>query len=73
MLEFLADAGTPTIIVATKIDKLSKSERSGRVEELAQQAGVEIDQVIPFSAVSGEGRDELAEAIVSLVTGKATT
>ncbi|HEU4995176.1 MAG TPA: ribosome biogenesis GTP-binding protein YihA/YsxC [Gemmatimonadaceae bacterium] len=69
MLEFLADVGTPTIIVATKIDKLSKAERAGRVEELARQAGVEIDQVIPFSAVSGEGRDELAEAIVALVGG----
>src|SRR5262245_46814347 len=68
MLEFLADVGTPTIIVATKIDKLTRAERAGRVEELAQQAGVEVDQVIPFSAVSGEGRDELAEAIVALVT-----
>jgi hypothetical protein len=26
-----------------------------------------LDQVIPFSAVSGEGRDELAEAIVALI------
>lgn len=69
MLDFLADVGTPTIIVATKVDKLTKAERAGRVDELARYAGVEIDQVIPFSAVTGEGRDELAEAIVALVGG----
>ena len=69
MLEFLAQVGTPTIIVATKVDKLPKAERSERIEELAREAAVDLDQVIPFSAVSGEGRDELAEAIVALIGG----
>ena len=67
MLEFLAHVGTPTIIVATKTDKLLRAERTRRVEDLAREAGVEIEQVIPFSAVSGDGRDELAEAIVQLM------
>lgn len=68
MLEFLAHVGTPTIIVATKIDKVLRAERSARIEALAREAGVELDQVIPFSAVDGEGRDELAAAIVTLVS-----
>ena len=67
MLEFLAYVGTPTIVVATKMDKVSKAERSTRIEELAQEAGVDAEQVIPFSAISGEGRDDLAEAIVGLL------
>lgn len=67
MLEFLAELGTPTVIVATKIDKLLKAERARRIETLALEAGVELEQIIPFSAVSGEGRDELAEALVALV------
>jgi GTP-binding protein len=67
MLEFLADVGTPTIIIATKVDKLRGSERPGRIEALARDAGVDLEQVISFSAVTGEGRDELAEAIVGLV------
>jgi GTP-binding protein len=67
MLEFLAEVGTPAIIVATKVDKLPKGGRPERIEKLAGDAGVALDQVIPFSAVTGEGRDELAEAIVSLV------
>jgi GTP-binding protein len=67
MLEFLSRVGTPTLVVATKIDKLLKAERTSRVEALAREAGLELEQVIPFSAKTNEGRDELAEAIVGLV------
>lgn len=67
MLDFLAQRETPTIIIATKVDKLPNAERSRRIEALALQAGVEPEQVIPFSAVTGAGRDELAEAIAGLV------
>lgn len=66
MLEFLADTALPTLVVATKIDKLPRAERHERISELARQAGVDEAQVIPFSAVTAEGRDELAEAIVEL-------
>lgn len=69
MLDFLASVGTPTIIVATKIDKLKAAERAPRIEALSREAGVELDQLIPFSAVTAEGRDELAAAIVQLVGG----
>jgi GTP-binding protein len=68
MLDFLARLGTPTLVVATKVDKLVKSKRAERVADLAREAGVEPEQLIPFSAVTGEGRDELAEAIVGLVS-----
>jgi GTP-binding protein len=68
MLEFLAELGTPAIIVATKVDKLVKSARDTRLASLAAQSGIESEQMIPFSAVTGEGRDELAEAVVALVS-----
>ena len=67
MLDFLAARETPTLVVATKIDKLKASERDARVEALARIAGVDAEQVIPFSAVTGVGRDDLAEAIVGLL------
>src|SRR5688572_22415837 len=69
MLDFLAQRETPTIVIATKVDKLPNAERSRRIEALALQAGVEVEQVIPFSAVTGEGRDDLAEAIEGLLSG----
>jgi GTP-binding protein len=68
MLEFLADLGVPTIIVATKTDKLARTGVAARVRELADAAGVSEDQIIPFSAITGAGRAELAEAVVALLS-----
>jgi GTP-binding protein len=67
MMDFLASVGVPTVVVATKVDKLSRNERSDKLQALGPQLGVEEDQLIPFSARTGEGRDELAQALVSLL------
>jgi GTP-binding protein len=67
MLEFLADLGVPTIVVITKVDKLGNRVALQRVAEVSRSLGLTQDQVIAFSAVTGAGRDELAEAIVSLI------
>jgi len=68
MLDFLGELGVPTIVVLTKIDKLTATERARRVPELSATLGLDPDQVVPFSAVTGEGRNELAEAIDALLT-----
>jgi len=67
MLEFLSEVGAPTIVAITKVDKLTTAARITRIRELTAQLGLEDDQVIPFSAHTGLGRDDLATAIVSLV------
>jgi GTP-binding protein len=67
MVDFLAEIGAPTVFVATKVDKLARRELAGRVSALAEWLGADTEQIIPFSAHTGEGRDELAAAIVSLV------
>ena len=67
MLDFLSEIGTPTIIALTKIDKLSSHAGAVRVRELTAALGLDEDQVIPFSAHTGRGRDELAAALVALV------
>jgi GTP-binding protein len=67
MLDFLSEVGVPTIIVATKIDKMKRAEAAARVLATAAALGMEEDQIIPFSAVTGEGRDDLAGAIVDLI------
>jgi GTP-binding protein len=68
MLDMLADLELPTLVCVTKIDKLSKGAVAARVKELAGSLALDPEQIIPFSAVTGEGRDELAEAVVSLVS-----
>jgi len=67
MLDFLASVGVPTLFALTKVDKLTPAQRKGRIAALMEALELSPDQVIPFSATTGEGRDELAEAVVALV------
>lgn len=67
MLDFLGQLGIPTILVTTKTDKLARARAAERVAEVAAATSVDVEQVIPFSAVTGEGRNDLATAIVDLL------
>jgi GTP-binding protein len=67
MLDFLSEIGVPTIVVLTKIDKLTSAERRKQLAELPLRLGLDVEQVIPFSAATGEGRDDLGAAIESLL------
>ena len=68
MLDFLSEIGAPTIVVLTKIDKLRTLELKQRIVSLTAALRLDDDQVIPFSTVTKVGRDELAEAVVQLVS-----
>jgi len=67
MLDFLAEVEVPTIVALTKTDKLSKAAARQRVSEISAALALDSEQVIPFSAHSGEGRVELLEAITDLI------
>src|SRR6185436_16381865 len=67
MLDFLAETEVPTIVALTKTDKLSKAAARERPGEIARALALETEQIIPFSAQTGEGRVELLEAITTLV------
>jgi GTP-binding protein len=67
MLDFLAEVEVPTIVALTKTDKLSKAAARESAVQIARSLALEPEQVIPFSAHTGEGRVELLEAITSLV------
>jgi GTP-binding protein len=67
MLDFLAEVGVPTIIAITKVDKLGSSEVRQRIEDVTGALGLDPEQVVPFSARTGAGRDELASALMELL------
>jgi GTP-binding protein len=71
MLDLLAELGMPTIVVLTKSDKLSRKASAERAESIARSLLLDPDQTISFSAVTGEGRDELAGAIMAAVSAAA--
>jgi GTP-binding protein len=67
MLDFLAEAELPTIVALTKMDKLTRVGALEQAETIRRRLGLEPDQTIPFSSSTGEGRDELAEAMMGLL------
>lgn len=54
----------PCQIVATKSDKLSKSKRFSRISALAKAFNVSPKQVVAFSSLSGDGKDDLWRSIL---------
>jgi len=67
MLDFLAETEVPTIVALTKKDKLTKAAALERAAKISRSLALGSEQVIPFSAQTGEGRVELLEAITELV------
>ncbi len=66
-VELLGEIGLPALIVVTKIDKVGKSAREGRIARLREQLAVSRDQVLVSSARTGEGRSDLLDAIADLL------
>ena len=73
MLDFLAEIEVPTVIALTKIDKLARHAAAERADEIMKSLSLTREQTIPFSSISGEGRNELAAALVSLVEESAAS
>jgi GTP-binding protein len=67
MLDFLAELEVPTIVALTKADKLSKAGAQAQVAAISKSLMLEPDQVILFSAQTGDGRADLLEAIMDIV------
>lgn len=68
MIKFLYDNKFPFIIVLTKKDKLNKTQTQQRIESLMYELGdFEGTMLYPFSALNGEGKEEILEVIEEYV------
>ena len=68
MLDYLAQMQYPFVIALTKCDKLNKMERAERTQALKEELAAYPEILkIPFSAVTGEGTEELRAAIAAAV------
>ncbi len=69
MINMMLDRSIPFILVATKTDKLSKTALKNRIDELHaeffQGTGIEI---IPFSSVTRDGKDEVWRKISDAIS-----
>lgn len=67
MIDYMTETGIPFVIVLTKADKLNKTQRAQRWDALQQElADYEGIQMIPFSAVTGEGVETLREILAAV-------
>src|SRR5690625_2124518 len=68
MYDYLKYVDLPVVIIATKLDKVSKSKRAIYLERTKAVLQVEVtDEIVPFSAVTGEGKDQAWKAIVPYI------
>ena len=70
MYEWIKSNGFSPIIIATKLDKINRSQIQKHVKMVKQGLGVDKDTiVIPFSAQTKQGRDEIYEVIEGIMKG----
>lgn len=67
MVDRLCQLQVPVLVLATKLDKLVRSKRKREIHRIAEQLRLDTEQVVGFSAVTGEGRAELLGGVVSLL------
>jgi GTP-binding protein len=67
MIKYLFETEMPALFVLTKVDKLTRSARAAQVRTVVRSLGVDPDQIIEFSAVTGEGKDELLDTLESIL------
>lgn len=73
MYEWILSNGFHPIIIATKMDKIKRSQLQKQIKLIRQ--GLEVEKgtvIIPFSAASKQGRDEIYELIDRLMSGDGT-
>lgn len=67
-LRWLRDLGIPAVVVTTKVDKLTRSERAGEVALVREGLGLSPEhEVVPYSSVTREGRDVVLKALEKML------
>ena len=72
MYEWICYQGFRPVIIATKADKLGRTQIAKQCNVIKKTLGMKKeDMLIPFSAVSKQGRDEIWALIEKVVAGEA--
>ena len=71
--EYMTSLGAEPVVVATKIDRVPRGKRHQQLGELRRTVGLaEDDPVIPVSAETGEGIQELWREITARISSRST-
>jgi GTP-binding protein len=67
LVQWLWDLSLPSLIVMTKIDKLSKNKMAQAMRQAAAVLAIEPEEICTFSAHTGQGKKELWQKILHLI------
>ena len=69
MVDYLNQVGLPYFIIATKVDKLNTTQRKENIDAIVSHPVIaEGTAIVPYSALKGEGRDEVL-GLIAKATG----
>lgn len=63
MYDWIVSSGYEPVIIATKLDKIKRSQIDKQIKFVCTALGAAKESVVPFSAVSKQGREEIYEII----------
>ncbi len=63
--ESLLEKNLPVLIVATKLDKIGKTERQKHLDTIKNTLNIDAESILPYSSIKNEGRSELLDVIIN--------
>ncbi len=63
MYDWITDSGYTPVIIATKLDKIKRSQIDKQIKLIRAGLGAKDSLIIPFSATSKQGREDINETI----------
>ena len=73
MTDWLNSRRIPCLVAFAKVDKLSRSQRDRKLQGVAEGGKLAGASFVSFSAVSGEGRDDIWRWILDTLEGRGST
>jgi GTP-binding protein len=61
----LVEKNLPVLVVATKSDKLGKTERQKHIDAIKNALGIDAESILPYSSTKNEGRSDLLDVIAN--------
>lgn len=66
-VDYLAELGLPVLFALTKADQVKASRRDAEIGKSVRKLGADPDQVLAFSSLKGDGREELLGILAGLL------
>jgi GTP-binding protein len=67
MMDWIKSFGYDPLVIATKMDKLKRSQHGKAIKTIAKTLNVKSSHILPFSAVTKDGKDQIWEALSQIL------